>query len=207
MTKVALERLQLQQRIAGQITIGVAGGSGAGKSTIAALLVEALQPVCVEVIGLDRFFKPADELPRYHSDYHGDDCADYNRPDSLLVDKMVAACSVPVDAADVVILDGHLGLCYPQMRQLMDIKCHVDAPLEQMLARRTERNLAANYGGDHDNILHYNRECVVPGFTRYILPARQHADVIIPNASCATAERDAVIQALADRIATAVGGS
>jgi uridine kinase len=95
-------------------------------------------------------------------------------------------------------------LCYPEMRQLLDIICFVDAGIEAMLERRTERNLAANYGGDRDTILHYNRECVVPGYERYILPSRQHADVIIPNGSSATAERDALIQALCHRIVTAV---
>ena len=203
MSNLSLNNLQLRQRLPGQITVGIAGGSGAGKSTVAAAMVAALSSVSVEVRGLDRFFKPADELPRYYSDHLAKECADYNRPDSLLVEKMVVACSTPAEA-DVVILDGHMVLCYQEMRQLLDISCFVDAGIEAMLERRTERNLAANYGGDRDTILHYNRECVVPGYERYILPSRQHAQVIIPNGSSATAERDAIIQVLCHKITSSV---
>ncbi len=206
MTNVPLEHRQLEQHIPGQITIGLAGGSGAGKSTIAAAMAATLAPLRVEVRGLDRFFKPAADLPRYYSAHHAKDCADYNRPDSLLVDEMVAACATPT-GVDVVILDGHLALCYPEMRQLMDIKCFVDADVDEMLIRRTQRNLAAGYGGSRDTILHYNRECVMVGYQRYILPARQYADVIIPNATSATAARDALLRDLCDRIRTAISGA
>ncbi len=187
------------RRIPGQVTLGIGGGSGSGKSTVAARIATCLEPLQVDVIGLDRFFKPADELPRYHSVHDGENHADYNRPDSLRVEEMVAACSEPADA-DVVIFDGHMVLCYPQMRELLDISCFVDADVAQMLERRTARNLAANYGGSLETIQHYNRECVVPGYERYILPSRQHADVIIPNTSDTTAARDAAIQTLCNRI-------
>lgn len=167
-------------RISGQVTVGLAGGSGSGKSTVAADLVDALQPLAVQVIGLDRFFKPSEELPTYYSLHHGEGRPDYNRPDSLNEVEMIRVCSVPAEA-DVVILDGHLSLFYDGLRALMDVKCFVEASIEEMLTRRTQRNLAADYGGGLDTILHYNRECVVPGYERYILPSKVHAGIIISN--------------------------
>jgi uridine kinase len=188
-----------RQRIAAQFTLGIGGGSGSGKSTIAAAIAAQLRPLQVEIIGLDRFFKPADELPRYHSAHDGEDHADYNRPDSLRTQMMVAECGKP-SAADVVILDGHMVLCYPEIRQLLDLKCFVDAQIEEMLTRRTARNLAAKYGGSADTILHYNRECVVPGYERYILPSRQHADILIPNTDASRVQRDEVVKDVCARI-------
>lgn len=197
--KAKLARRLRQQRVAGQITIGIAGGSGSGKSTIAASIAQGLPSLDVEVIGLDRFFKPADELPRYYSAHDDAQYADYNRPDSLRVDEMIAACSQPA-AADVVLLDGHLALCYEQLRACMDLTCFVDADVEQMLTRRTTRNLAAGYGGGAETIRLYNRECVLPGYEKHILPCRDQADLIIPNFDGASARRDAVIEALCQQV-------
>ncbi len=194
-----LQGLLLEARTPDRLTIGIAGGSGSGKSTIAASIVEGLQPKSAEIIGLDRFFKPVDQLPRYYSSHHGEPRADYNRPDSLMVEEMVSSCE-KTSAVDVVILDGHLALCYPRMRRLMDVRCFVETDLEEMLVRRTERNLAAGYGGGLDTILNYNRECVEPNYNRYILPTRAHADLVIPNGNSFEAVRDEIITSLCQSI-------
>ena len=198
-----IDRLLQQRRIPGQITLGLGGGSGSGKSTIAAAIEEGLRPSAVEVIVLDRFFKADDDLPKYYSDYHGERRPDYNRPDSLQVDDMLSSCSAP-RRADVVIFDGHLVFCYPRMRQLIDLKMFVDASIEEMLTRRTERNVAAGYGGDRDAVRNYNRECVVPGYKRHVLPSRAHADIVISNAFSSPAARDAIVDTLCLRILAAL---
>jgi uridine kinase len=82
------------------------------------------------------------------------------------------------------------------MRDLMDIKCFITIAVQEMLERRTVRNLAANYGGDRDNILNYNKECVLPMYNEYILPTKQYADVLIPNSSTDTRERDTNVELL-----------
>ena len=183
------------------LRIGVAGGSGSGKSTICDLMRTGLQPCAVTIIALDRFFKPTDQLPTYDSLYHGDRRPDFNRPDSLRVDEMIAFCR-GVDGADVVIFDSHFGLYYPEIRALMDIKCFVAVDPAEMLDRRTRRNLAIGYGGDRETILNYNRECVLPRYEEFILPTRNYADIVIPNGSAETAERDRWIGALCHRIRT-----
>jgi uridine kinase len=182
-----------------QVMIGIAGGSGSGKTSVAEKIRAGLPGCAVELIGLDRFFKPEDEMPRYWSDYHQAKQPHYNHPDSLKVAEMVAFCE-KITGFDVVLLDGHFCLYYPAMRGLMDVKCFVDIDLDEMLERRTQRNLAAGYGGSAENIWHYNRECVGPEYIRYLLPTRAYADIVIPNQRAMAAERDAMLQALCEAI-------
>ena len=181
------------------LRLGIGGGSGSGKSTITALIREQLLPLTTEVITLDRFFKPPDQLPKYYSTYLGSHHPDYNTPDSLLVDEMVAHCR-QYPTAQVHLLDGHFSLHYPELRALMDLRIFVATDLELMLERRTTRNLTAGYGGNHEHILAYNRECVVPGYLRHIEPSRHFADLEIPNNQIDTTERDTLIAVLCAKI-------
>jgi len=82
----------------------------------------------------------------------------------------------------------------------MDIKCFVAVDVAEMLERRTARNLAAGYGGDRENILAYNRECVVPRHEQFIQPTQAFADFVISNNRSDVLERDALIAVLCRRI-------
>jgi uridine kinase len=163
-----------------QLFIGIGGGTGSGKTMIAAEVAGRLRPLNVHLMHQDSFFKPVAELPTYYSHFHQSPRPDFNRPDSFRVAEMVAACTA-VSGYDVVILEGILALYYRELRALMDICCYVDAPLEEMLIRRTQRNLARGYGGPYEEIAYYNLECVRPQHRRYNLPTRRFADVVIPN--------------------------
>jgi len=160
--------------------MGVAGGSGSGKSTICRIIAEHLSPCSVEIVNLDRFFKPEKLMPTYYSNHHQEFRPDFNTPDSLFVDDMLAFCRQEF-TSDVVIFDGHFALYYPELRDLMAIKLFIDIDLDEMLNRRTSRNLSIGYGGDQETILAYNLECVVPRHTQYIFPTKQYADFIISN--------------------------
>ena len=187
-----------------QIIIGLAGGSGSGKSTVAHKIKAGLPGRKVEVIALDRFFKPEDEMPKYWSAYHGCARPHYNHPDSLKVDEMVAFCQ-QISGFDVALLDGHFCLYYPAMRRLMDVKCFVDVDLDEMLERRTARNLAEGYGGGAEVIWNYNRECVGPEYIRYLLPTRGYADIVIPNQRNKAAEQDDILRAICEVILVRLG--
>ena len=186
------------------VRIGIAGGSGSGKTSVAQRIKAGLPSCRVEIIGLDRFFKPEAELPRYWSDFHKEERPNYNHPDSLNVADMLEFCS-SLSGFNVILFDGHFALYYPQMRQLMDIKCFVDIDLSEMLERRTQRNLAANYGGSAENIWHYNRECVAPQYIHYLLPTRAYADIVIPNNPTSVGEQNEILQSLCQAVRTATG--
>jgi uridine kinase len=181
------------------LRIGIGGGTGSGKSTVAEEIRIGLQPLSVEIINLDRFFKPEHKLPKYFSEFHGDYRPDFNAPDSLRVDDMVAYCQA-VSSPNVAIFEGHFALYYPEMRALMDVKCYVDADETDMLNRRTRRNLAIGYGGGQETISAYNRECVVPRHREYILPTRRFADIVVPNGISTAFERCEVVTSLCKSI-------
>ncbi len=181
------------------LRIAVAGGTGSGKSTVCNLIRNELHPCPVTLVELDRFFKPVDQLPKYYSSYHKNYQPDFNTPDSLMVEQMVAYCRDLV-VTGIVIIDGHLALYYPAIRELMDIKCFIAVDLSEMLERRTMRNLSAGYGGDRENILAYNRECVIPRHEEFIQPTQAFADLVIRNNKSESLERDALISALCRKI-------
>jgi uridine kinase len=182
-----------------QLFIGIGGGSGSGKTTIAKAIEKQLSGLDVLLLNQDRFFKTLDELPTFYSEFMKRPYPDFNRPDSFKIDEMFAFCK-QISGHDLVILEGILALYYPELRRLMDIKCYVTIPLDEMLIRRTSRNLAAGYGGSYEEIAHYNLECVVPQHGRYNAPTQRFADILIPNGSGDEAQRDAIVTQLCDKI-------
>lgn len=202
--KQTLADLLRHKTPADPVRIGIAGGSGSGKTTVAERIKAGLRSCSVEMIGLDRFFKPEAELPRYWSDFHQQERPDFNRPDSLRVDDMLAFCSI-LTGSRVILFDGHFALYYSQMRALMDIKCFVEIDLAEMLERRTQRNLAVGYGGSAEEIWHYNRECVVPQYLRHLLPTRAYADIVIPNNHTSAAEQETIILSICEAVLAAAG--
>ena len=178
-----------------QLFIGIGGGTGSGKTTMARKLAAGLRPLAVHLIRQDKFFKPIAELPTYYSDFHQKPCPDFNRPDSVRIGALLAACSA-VSGYDVGILEGILVLYYAELRALMDICCYVETPLAEMLIRRTIRNHSVGYGGTLEEIGYYNVECVTPQHRRYNWPTKRFADVVIPNGLGDEALRDKVIAKL-----------
>ena len=172
-----------------QLVLGIGGGSGSGKSTVAQLLSNGLRPLSVCVVNQDRFFKPPEVMPTYYSSYHKAPRPDFNHPDSFLRDQMIAFCQ-KVTGHDVVIVEGILALHFAELRSLMHMRCYVTIELEEMLRRRKARNLAAGYGGTAVEIDWYNLECVTPQHLRFNAPTAQHADLLIPNGEGHAEDRD-----------------
>lgn len=185
-----------QQKQPGQpLIIGIGGGTGSGKSTIAAEIQRRLAPLSVTIVNQDKFFKPREEMPTYFSEYFRMPCPDFNRPDSIYADRMLAYCQ-QLSGMDVAILEGILMLYYPEMRQLMDLRCYVSLDLDEMLIRRTKRNLAAGYGGDYEEIAHYNLECVTRQHLRYNAPTERLAQLVIPNGNEEASQREEILTSL-----------
>jgi uridine kinase len=132
--------------------IGIGGGSAAGKTTLARRLAAGLAPLTVEIIGQDRFFKPAPELPACPSPTRPRPWPDYIRPDSFYLEKLLDACR-SLAGMDVVILEGILVLHYPELRRLMTLRLYIEADADERIVRRIRRNLQA--GMDLDDIADY----------------------------------------------------
>ena len=182
-----------------RFVLGITGGSGCGKSTISETIKSKLSGFRVNIVHLDTFFLPVDEMPKYFSKYLGKEQPNFNRPDSINFPSMIEFCR-NLDDFDLHILEGHFALYKSEMRELMDLKCFITIDIQEMLERRTIRNLKANYGGDEENIHHYNQECILPMYKKYILPCRDYADILIPNSSNQLGERDLIIETLCTSI-------
>lgn len=90
-------------------------------------------------------------------------------------------------------MEGILALHFSPLRSLMDLTCYVSIDLDEMLRRRTARNLAAGYGGTAEEIDWYNRECVRPQHLRFNAPSAEYAERLIPNDVERAQERSQVI--------------
>ena len=196
-----LEKWRQNREHRGYLFIGIGGGSASGKTTIAEQIQERLRPITVDLIHQDRFFKPADQLPTYYSEINGEPRPNYNRPDSLKTEEMFAYCR-SIESKRIVILEGILALYYPELRELMDIKCYITADADERIIRRIKRNLAR---WSYEEITDYYLESVRHEHARYNAPTERFADMVIPGGMEDEAPRDAILDSLCQGIRGAFG--
>lgn len=204
------------------VVLGVAGGSGSGKSTVVQGLVRRLGNHVAIVIAHDSYYRDLSHLPP-------DERAQVNfdHPDSLETDLLVAdlerlldgkAVRVPyydftthtrraaartVEPAPVVILDGVLVLAERRLRALMDLKVFVDTEPDLRLARRLRRDVVER-GRSVAAVLEQYETTVRPMHQELVEPSKGHADVLITggghNHEALDGVADRVQGLLADRI-------
>jgi len=179
------------------LMIGIGGGTASGKSTLAAGIAQRLEGLKVEVIGQDRFFKPAADLPPYVSPMRQEPWPDYNRPDSFHTEEMFAHCR-SLGGMDVAILEGILVLYYPELRELMDIKCYVAADADERIVRRIRRNLKA--GMDLDDICDYYLDSVRFQHGHFNAPTEKQADLVVPGGMIYAEMREEMVEVLCGAI-------
>ncbi len=179
--------------------IGVAGGSGSGKTTVVDAIVESLGTDQVTVIQHDSYyFDRSDIPPAERADIN------YDHPDALetalLVDHLadlLAGQTVAVPQYDftshtresttaivwprrAVIVEGILILADKALRQLMDIKVFVDADPDLRIIRRLERDVSQR-GRSLDSVVRQYLKTVRPMHLEFVEPSKRYADIIIPE--------------------------
>lgn len=182
------------------LVIGIAGGSGSGKTTVVDGLLRRLNKESVVVIPQDSYYKDSsdltDEEKRNHNFDHPD-AIDWN----LLCDQLsmlksgkaieqpvysYISCSrsktetVHVEPADVIIIEGILVFTCKRLREQMDIKIFVDADDDDRLMRVMARDITERGKDVHWVIERYSRT-VKPMFLQFIEPSKRYADIIIPQ--------------------------
>ena len=184
---------------AGPVVIGVAGGSGSGKTTVVRRIVESLGTDQVTVLEHDRYY-------RYRSDLRLEERAalNYDHPDSLETDLMVrhleqlrAGQSVEVPLYDfaryarlaatdliqprrAVIVEGILIFTDAALRQLLDVKVFVDADDDIRFIRRLRRDVAER-GRTMESVVEQYLSTVKPMHLDFVEPSKRYADVIVPQ--------------------------
>ena len=180
------------------LMIGIAGGSGSGKSTIAERLVERFGDK-VTIMRHDDYYKAHHEMT-----YEERTKINYDCPEAfdtalmaqhlrLLREGKSIECPVydykihdrseetrRVDPSDVMIIDGILVLAEPELRELMDIKIFVDTDADVRIIRRIIRDVKERRR-TLDSVVTQYMQTVKPMHEMYVEPSKKFADIIIPE--------------------------
>ncbi|NOT35407.1 MAG: uridine kinase [Candidatus Eisenbacteria bacterium] len=182
-----------------RILIGIAGGSGSGKTLVARTIVRELGSDRVVIIDQDSYYKNLEDIP-----YRDREARNFDHPDAfdteLLRDHVVellAGRSIEQPIYDyaehrrlpearhvgdhvVVVLEGILIFVDPQLRDLMDIKLFIDADPDVRFIRRLRRDLIER-GRTVDSIVRQYEESVRPMHLQFVEPSKRFADLIVPE--------------------------
>lgn len=181
------------------LIIGIAGGSGSGKTTVVKALTDQLKERVV-VIPQDSYYKDSSHLPMEERQK-----VNFDHPDSIDFELLIQhlkdlkagksieqpvysyiTCSrsktetVTVNPAEVIIVEGILIFCCKELRDQMDIKIFVDADDDDRLMRVMARDIIER-GKTVETVIQRYSRTVKPMFLQFIEPSKRYADVIIPQ--------------------------
>lgn len=181
------------------LIIGIAGGTGSGKTTVVNKIISSFPKGEVAVIPQDSYYKDSSHVPPQERSK-----INFDEPDAiewpLLVQQLrelkegkaiemptysYLTCTrqeetVHVEPCDVVIVEGILVLTDPVMRSMMDVKCFVDADPDDRLIRVIARDCIER-GRTPQIVIDRYQDVLKPMHSMYIEPTKQFADLIIPQ--------------------------
>ena len=181
------------------ILIGIAGGTGAGKTLVAQSIAQDLGSEHVLIVEQDSYYKDLQHIPlgeRENRNFDHPDAFDRELLRSQM-EKLLNGGEIDVPIYDmrthtrlpeprrvmpsrIVILDGLLILDDPALRQGMDIKIYVDADPDVRFIRRLKRDLTER-GRTVDQIIRQYESTVRPMHLQFVEPSKRYADLIIPE--------------------------
>ena len=182
------------------LVIGIAGGSGSGKTTVVKAITDKLSEDKIVVIPQDSYYKDSSDLSDEEKRNHNFDHPDAIEWD-LLCEQLKAlkegksveqpiysfiSCSRSktetkhVEPAEIIIIEGILIFTCPELRDQMDIKIFVDADDDDRLMRVMERDISERGKDVHWVIERYSRT-VKPMYLQFIEPSKRYADIIFPE--------------------------
>ncbi|MCL5057838.1 MAG: uridine kinase [Actinobacteria bacterium] len=180
------------------IVIGIAGGTGSGKTTVARAVAGAFLDRAI-LIEQDCFYIDRGNVP-----FRERNGLNFDHPGSIDVDLMIKTLvglknreqgkipqydftthtrkkeMIPLGPAEVIVVEGILILHYPGLRDLLDLKVFVQTDADIRLMRRIKRDLEER-GRTLGAVFSQYSKSVKPMHEMYVEPSRQYADVIIPE--------------------------
>jgi len=182
-----------------RILIGIAGGSGSGKTLVARTIVSELGSDRVVIIDQDSYYKNLEDIPLRDRDVRNFDHPDAFDNELLLrhVRELLAGRPVEQPIYDyaqhrrleetrqvgdhlIFVLEGILIFVDPALRDLMDIKLFIDADPDVRFIRRLRRDIVER-GRSVDSIIRQYEESVRPMHMQFVDPSKRYADLIIPE--------------------------
>jgi uridine kinase len=181
------------------LIIGIAGGTGCGKTTVVNQILEQLPEGEVGVISQDSYYKDTshlnyDERNKINFDHprsidfklleeHLKDLKEGNiieQPVYSFVKHNRTGDTILTHPRKVMIVEGILILTHPELRDMFDIKIFVHADSDERLIRRLKRDITER-GRDLDEVLNRYQTTLKPMHQQFIEPMKEYADIIIPN--------------------------
>jgi uridine kinase len=207
--------------------IGISGGTGSGKTTVANRILETVSADEVVFIQQDLYYRDLKDMPL---DYRN--AANFDHPDAVDNDLLVnhlrklragepvelpvydfrthtrLPATTRVEPKPIVIVEGILIFAEPRLLEQMDIKVFVDTPDDIRFIRRLRRDLAER-GRTLDSVIEQYMATVRPMHMQFVEPSRRFADVIIPEGGHNLVSVDLISGKIRERLASAlntVGG-
>lgn len=185
--------------ISSPFVVGVAGGTGSGKTTVARKLVERFVRQPVRLIPQDAYYKNLDSLSideRHHVNFdhplafdndllvqHLDDLRagkTVQQPIYNYITHSRSEETITVQPAPIVIVEGIMVLEDIHLRERLDIKVYVDTDADERFIRRMQRDLIER-GRSIDSVVEQYLSSVRPMHLQFVEPTKRYADVIVPQ--------------------------
>lgn len=180
--------------------IGIAGGTGSGKTTVVRKIIESLPQNSVAVISQDNYYKDSSHLPweeRRAQNFDEPQAFDWELllkhlillRDGQAIDEPVydyTTCSrlkdksTHIEPKQVIILEGIMTLVDPSIRAILDMKIFVDADSDERLLRVLQRDVLER-GRTLEDLANRYRNIIKPMHNLHIEPTKAYADIIIPS--------------------------
>ncbi len=200
------------------VCIGIAGGAGAGKSTLAQLLAARL-PASAAIIEHDWYYHDQAHLPferRFETNYDHPNALDtglliaqlsmlregraVDAPRYDYTRHIRASATHPIEPHAVYIVEGIHVLHEKNLRRLFDLKIYLDLPADLRFIRRLERDIAQR-GRTMQSVVAQYLRTVRPMHARYVEPARHHADIVVDEEDDLPGVAERLCARLAERTA------
>ena len=178
--------------------IGIAGGTGSGKTTVVKRSSKALPPNCAAVIPLDSYYNDTTNLTpeeRAAINFDHPDAFDWKllsehirmlkngeaveQPTYSYIESNRQKETVHVEPKPVIIIEGIMALHYKRLRDMMDLKIFVDTDADVRLIRNIRRDVVER-GRTVDMVLDRYEKVLKPMHEQFIEPTKKFADLIIP---------------------------
>jgi uridine kinase len=193
------------------LVIGIAGGSGSGKTTVANVILQRVGPQRIAYLPHDAYYRDLSKLPPVQRAQ-----VNFDHPDSLETDllgahiqslKLGQAIDMPVydftthsrtnrtiriEPRGVILVEGILIFAEPSLRPLFDVKIFVDTDADIRFIRRLQRDIEER-GRTTEMVIHQYLSTVRPMHLEFVEQSKRYADVIIPEGGMNTVAMDMVI--------------
>jgi uridine kinase len=181
------------------LIIGIAGGTGSGKTTVVKKLIRLLPENQVVILPQDSYYRDSSDKPleeRLEMNFDHPDSIEWE----LLVDHLKelksgksieqpiysyltctrAKETIPIDPCKVVIVEGILILSSPELRDMLNLKVFVDADADDRLIRVINRDIVER-GRSVNKVMERYEHTVKPMHLQFIEPTKRFADIIVPQ--------------------------